>query len=176
MGKLREPRKVKLIASIIYKDAEMLELALARTQEAFGPLDVRHLDLSFDSTDYYYAEFGVPLKRRMVTFRELMTLENIENVKLTTNRIEADTMVDDKRRVNIDPGYLNDAKLVLFTTKDYSHRIYLKSSIFAESTLYHRSGSFKAWPWTYPDYSSDIMLRFMNDVREAYMAGGRDVH
>jgi hypothetical protein len=46
------------------------------------------------------------------------------------------------RPLNLDPGYLTEAKLVLATTKDRNHRLYLDRGIFAEVTLcYQRGGS-----------------------------------
>ena len=74
------------------------------------------------------------------------------------------------RTVNIDPGYITEAKLVLLTAKDFSHRIYQKDGIFAESTLFFQDHSFRPWPWTYPDYASAEMVEYFNQVRELYMA------
>ncbi|MCH6545716.1 MAG: DUF4416 family protein, partial [Deltaproteobacteria bacterium] len=42
------------------------------------------------------------------------------------------------RQVNIDPGYLAASKMVLATTKDASHRIYLGSGIYGEAALMFR--------------------------------------
>ncbi|MFN3467301.1 MAG: DUF4416 family protein, partial [Candidatus Brocadiales bacterium] len=47
------------------------------------------------------------------------------------------------RPVNIDPGYLTSSKLVLASTNDYSHRIYLKKGIYAEVTLRYVKGAFE---------------------------------
>ncbi|MFH1304964.1 MAG: DUF4416 family protein, partial [Candidatus Omnitrophota bacterium] len=114
-------------------------------------------------------ELGSRLKRKVICFRILHPKEKIFRIKLATNRIEDRFRVNGKRTVNIDPGYVNDAKLVLLTTKDYTHRIHIGGSIFAESTLFFQEGSFRRWPWTYPDYASEELVDYFNDVRKIYM-------
>jgi len=60
---------------------------------------------------------------------------------------------------------------VLATTKDYSHRIYVRDGIYEEVTLVYRRGSgFEPWPWTYPDYRSETAKRFFLAVRESLRA------
>jgi len=68
--------------------------------------------------------------------------------------------------VNIDPGYLTPAKLILATTKDYSHRLYLGRGIYGEIILVYSCGSFKPLPWTYPDYRSEDYSKYFSRVRE----------
>ena len=74
-----------------------------------------------------------------------------------------------KRRVNIDPGYISDSKLILTTTKDYFHRIYLGHGIYAEVTLRWRKGGFEPFEWTYPDYRSKEYIKILNTIRNNYM-------
>jgi hypothetical protein len=71
------------------------------------------------------------------------------------------------RVVNIDPGYLTLSKVVLATTKDYSHRLYLRDGIYAEVTLHYESGVWRPWPWTYRDYASGQYSEFFERVRES---------
>ena len=74
-----------------------------------------------------------------------------------------------RRRINIDPGYVSDSKLILATTKDYFHRIYLNYGIYAEVTLKWRKSSFEPLEWTYPDYRSREYINILNNIRNAYM-------
>ena len=176
MVKATRQKTVKLIASLIYRDSYMLDRAEKGLQRIYGPIETLEKTLSFDYTDYYFPEFGEPLWRKMICFRKVLSVENIFKVKLVTNALEDRLRERGKRTVNIDPGYVNDAKLVLFTTKDYVHRIHVGKSIFAESTLYFKEGSFQAWPWSYRDYASEEMLEYFNTVRSIYMkdtSGGR---
>jgi hypothetical protein len=78
-----------------------------------------------------------------------------------------------RRRVNIDPGYVADMKLVLATTKDAAQRVHLGRGIYAEATLHFVSGCFQAQPHTYPDYAADEAIAFFNEVRARYMVQRR---
>ena len=69
------------------------------------------------------------------------------------------------RVANIDPGYLEPSKLVLYSTKNFSHRIYVGNGIFAEVTLIYEHGDFKFLPWTYPDYMWRPNVDFLKSVR-----------
>jgi hypothetical protein len=77
--------------------------------------------------------------------------------------------------LNLDPGYLTAAKLVLASTKDHAHRLYLGQGIYGEVTLSYRQGHWQHREWTYPDYRradfQDFFLRLRDDwqrrIREA---------
>jgi hypothetical protein len=76
----------------------------------------------------------------------------------------------DERPLNLDPGYITLAKLVLASTKDHAHRIYLSQGIYAEITLNYRAGSWQPLPWTYPDYRRSDFQEFFTNCRE-YLKG-----
>ncbi|MBD3379265.1 MAG: DUF4416 family protein [Candidatus Omnitrophica bacterium] len=170
MGKLSSPGTVKLISSFIYARKEDMEKALKAFSEKYGRTDLASGEMDFDFTDYYDREFGRPLKRILVSCEALVPVEGIETVKLASNSIEDSLSRNGKRTVNVDPGYVTEAKLVLLTTKDYAHRIHIRRGIFAECTLYYRNEKFRSWPWTYPDYASDGIKDFLAGVREKYVA------
>jgi hypothetical protein len=73
-----------------------------------------------------------------------------------------------RRAVNLDPGYLTEAKVVLATTKDFPHRIYIGERIYAESTLHYskNSGTYVAVDHTYPDFRSQYCRDLFNKARE----------
>ena len=169
MGKVREPLLVKLIAGMFTANTELLEEAKVRLSQEFGPIDYESELLPFDHTTYYAAEFGENLKRRFVAFAELVHPERLAEIKLLTNALEIEWAVEGKRRINIDPGYISHAKLVLATTKNHAHRIYLGQGIYAEVTLHFRSGTFQPWPWTYPDYASPPLIAIFNHIRGLYV-------
>lgn len=74
-----------------------------------------------------------------------------------------------RRPINIDPGYINESRLVLASTKDFSHRIYLRDGIYAEVTLNYRRGRYESFPWTFPDYKSSDYQNFFLKVRGLYV-------
>ncbi|MFH1190440.1 MAG: DUF4416 family protein [Candidatus Omnitrophota bacterium] len=160
--------RVKLIVGLLSNDIAAMEKAGSALKSIFGQTDFESGILDFTHSDYYRDEMGSGLKRKFLSFRKLLDLKDIYKVKLRTNRLEIKFLSLGRRRVNIDPGYLDHAKLVLFSTKDYVHRIYLNKGIYAEVTLYYKDKSFNAWPWTYPDYKSGGYIEIFNSIRELY--------
>ncbi len=169
MGKVKESLPVKLIASLFAASEELLGEAKVRLSQEFGPIDFESEPLPFDHTAYYAAEFGESLKRRFVAFEELVHPGRLAEIKRLTNALEMEWAVGGKRRINIDPGYVSHSKLVLATTKNHAHRIYLDQGIYAEVTLYFHKGTFRAWPWTYPDYAGPPLVAIFNRIRELYV-------
>lgn len=170
MGQINSRAKVKLIVGFIFKDDASLELVLRLLTRRFGKIDFDSSDIAFIHTDYYRDEFGCGLKRRFVSFKRLILPEKLPQIKLITNSIEKKLSKAGKRCVNIDPGYLNSAKLVLATTKDFVHRLYLSRGIYAEVTLFYKDKTFNSWPWTYPDYRTTEYIGIFNKIRSLYLS------
>ncbi|MFH1799126.1 MAG: DUF4416 family protein [Candidatus Omnitrophota bacterium] len=168
MGILVKQKPVKLAVSIIFKDEDCRWRAEECLVKKYGKVEPVNTILPFDFTDYYSEEFGEPLKRQLMCFKRLVDNEKIYKIKLETNKIEDSFKKNGKRVVNIDPGYVTKAKLVLLSTKDYSHRVYIGGKIFAEITLFFQGGTFKSHPWTYPDYASQEIVSYFNKVRAIY--------
>lgn len=172
MGEALRPPAVNLICAMLAGRPEWFEEAKGRLEKALGRTDLESDTWPFDFTDYYEAEMGASLLRRICSFRELIAPDNLVAIKHTTNRLErelASALSDAPRRpVNMDPGYVALGKLVLATTKDQAHRVYLGGGIYAESTLRWRKGAFEPWEWTYPDYRSQEYRAFFARVRKLY--------
>ncbi|MFA5150014.1 MAG: DUF4416 family protein [Candidatus Omnitrophota bacterium] len=170
MGKIAPAKPVKLIIGFIFKEKKCLAKAKTLLIKHFGRIDSESRIMPFTSTPYYRDEFGQALKRMFISFKKLIPAQQIAAIKILTNKIEKKLSSDDKRTVNIDPGYLNSAKLVLASTKDYVHRIYLGKGIYAEITLFFQDKTFRPGQWTYPDYRSVDYIAFFNRIREVYNA------
>ena len=139
----------------------------------FGPLDYQSPLIKFDFTTHYEPELGPNLWRKFISFKRLIRAQDLSHIKIYTNRLErkfsTSEKKDLKRKNNLDPGYVSDAKLVLATGKDYCHRIYLNQGIYAEVTLYFQEGTFRSWPWTYPDYKTKQYIDIFNELRRIYL-------
>jgi hypothetical protein len=159
---------VKLIASVFASDGARLLKAEGLLVAKFGSIDYRSEVMPFTHTDYYTREFGAPLVRKIVSFDLPIDRGLLSGVKHQTNELEFSHSVGGRRWVNIDPGYVSLSKLVLATTKDRAHRIYLRDGIYAEVTLYYHRGTFCAWPWSYPDYASPPYIAIFNHIRDQY--------
>lgn len=166
MGGMPEP--VKPVASVFTADEKLFGEVEAVLSARMGKPDYVSRPLVFDQTDYYAKEMGTGLVRRVYGFPRLIDQGELATLKRWTVELEDRWRVKGRRRVNIDPGYVSLAKLVLATTKDNVHRIYLGEGVFAEVTLLFRNGSFHPWPWTYPDYASREYREIFEQIREIY--------
>lgn len=167
-------RKVKLITGLLSADQGLFRIVKEQLEKICGSVDHESDIFDFDHTNYYREELGEGLKRIFYSFKRTVDLDNIYKVKLRTGQVEKRFLNNGKRVVNIDPGYLNLSRLVLFSTKDYTHRIYLNKGIYAETTLFYKDDTFNPWPWTYPDYKTEAYIKFFNSIRATYKEeGGR---
>ena len=173
MGSLADHEPVKLIIGLLARP-EFLEKALDVLSEKIGRIDYKSSIIDFNTTRYYEPEMGPGLKRCFIGFAGFIGPEKLPDIKLKTNDIESDFFTFQNRRVvNIDPGYLSLSKFVLATTKDHQHRIYLDKGIFAEVTLRYRDKSFRPWEWTYIDYCKQEYINIFNHLRNEFLKKGR---
>ncbi|MEH0019022.1 MAG: DUF4416 family protein [Desulfobacter sp.] len=169
MSTPKPPDPAKLVMSVFMKDKALFDRIFKDLEKIGGPVDMMSKWLDFDFTDYYYKEMGAPLFRRLVAFKPLIEQDALASVKLETNTIENTLLDGQQRQVNIDPGYLLASRFILATGKDYSHRVYIGSRIYADLTLMYTKQGFKTLEWTYPDYASEEIFRFLGQVREKYL-------
>ncbi|MFP4522360.1 MAG: DUF4416 family protein [Fibrobacterota bacterium] len=170
MGIIKKTAPVKLICGFIYHDKEYFIKSLDSVKALFGKTDYESPELVFDKTSYYDREFGKGLFKKFISFEKLIDRTEITEVKIKTNLIEKELSTGNKRTVNLDPGYLTLGQLILATTKDREHRIYVGKGIFCEVTLTFRDGEFIPYPWTYADYASleyrDVLKKIRQLLRE----------
>jgi len=157
----------KLICAVMYGPGLDLDEVIENLEDAFGLIESKSRTFDFKHTDYYAAEMGPDLKKFLISFEKLFPAEDLWLAKQTARDIEQVFSVNGKRRVNLDPGYVESSKLVLASTKNFSHRIYLRNGIWAEVTLIYADRQFVKLPWTYPDYLEPQVLQFLTGVREA---------
>lgn len=170
MGHAKPPKPVKLIVSAFAPDDELLQEARGALEAEWGVVDFESELLPFDHTPYYEREFGPGLVRRIWSFAALVDPGDLAAIKLRTNELEQRWSAETGRRqVNLDPGYVSMAKLVLATTKNHGHRVYVGEGIYAEVTLQFREGAYRPWPWTYPDYATRPYCALFEDIRRQYV-------
>jgi hypothetical protein len=170
MGTAREPQPVKLIASLLTGEPGLFARVREALVAAWGAIDFESEFLPFDHTDYYAAELGPGLQRQIVAFERLISPSELPAGKRLANELEQSLAAGGRRRVNVDPGYVSLGKLVLASTKDHAHRLYLGQGVYGEVTLAYQQGRFRPWPWTYPDYGSEAYCALLARIRERYKA------
>ena len=170
MGTAHAPAPAALTVGITFADRGALGETLEMLKLEYGPVEFASPEFVFDMTDYYISEMGENLRKQFFCFRNPIRLEMLPGIKHRTNeieqrlaRVEGDRI---RRRVNLDPGYVTLAKLVLATTKDYSHRVYIGEEMYAETTLRFVRGTFTPFETTYPDHQTPLALEFFNAARE----------
>ncbi|WP_285905513.1 DUF4416 family protein [Pseudodesulfovibrio pelocollis] len=165
----REPLPGLLVMSVLSARWDWVWPGLLGELEArFGPAEHVSELFPFDQTGYYDAELGTPIGRRLLAFEALRPLDELADIKLATNAIEAAHAVGGQRRVNLDPGFLTLERLVLATGKNFSHRVYLGRGIWADLTLIWQRGGWTDFPWTFPDYAGREMKSRLTKLRQLY--------
>jgi Domain of unknown function (DUF4416) len=166
------PPPVKLIIGLILAREAPIMPIRRQLEATYGPIDQETALLPFVATKFYEREMGPALQRLFWSFDALIAADALAGMKRETNALEQTYAVNTgqgwRRRVNLDPGYVDLAKLVLATTKDRQHRLYLGQGIYAEVTLRFTGGRFVPWEWTYPDYRTPEYLAFFGAVRRHY--------
>ena len=173
MGQIKKPNPVIVFVGLLAGRKDWLNEGIKRLETSFASPKLMSPIWTFEKTDYYTEEMGPGLLRQFVAWGKLVEPSELARMKIKTNALE-DELADAirgpvKRPVNLDPGYITPSKLILATTKDYSHRIYLGEGIYAEVTLQWSKGQWRSWPWTYPDYAEPTYHEFFTRVRQALL-------
>lgn len=178
MGHIQSAPAVRPLAGLLSSDPALLRQAVSSLSDLLGkPVQLTD-PAPFGHTHYYEREMGADLLRQFVVFGSLKDPDELADWKLAANDLEQrlGLHASGGRRVNVDPGYLAPGKLVLASTKDHSHRVYLRQGIYAEVTLRYQDNRFKTWEWSYPDYAQ--AAEFFQQAYKQYRAdlaaaGGR---
>ena len=166
------PQPVKAVIGVLTPEPCLLPTVYTEVTHHLGPIDYASELLPFTNTIYYESEMGPGIQRQFISFERLMDAGTLAEMKLFTNKVEQTFAIKksegEARRVNLDAGYLCMAKLVLASTKDNAHRIYLRDGIYCEITLRFYRKTFQPWEWSYPDYRLPTYIAIFNRIRKIY--------
>lgn len=170
MGEPSPPPPSLLIMAAFSRHEGALHWARHRAEQRWGVPVLESERFAFGETEYYQRSMGKDLKKVFWAFEPGFEPADLPEVKLATNAWEKEyagrSDTEEKRPLNLDPGYLNLGKLVLASTKDFTHRIYLSQGIFAEVTLYFQRGRWEHHRWTFPDYRREDYQAFFSECRQ----------
>jgi hypothetical protein len=176
MGNIRLPLQVKPFLGILYSDSALMEYCSEKLFREFGPPDLASEARPWAETNYYREEMGPGLFRRFIFFERLADPGRLPYFKLFTDALERASAMREgdslRRRINLDPGYITEAKVVLATTKDFSHRVYVGEGIYAEATLRYgrKEGCFLPLEHTYPEFRDEACRRLFAEARALLQA------
>jgi hypothetical protein len=171
MGTIRTPLPVKLFLGMLSPDPELFPECAAVFAREHGAIDLESEVMPWETSDYYQDEMGSTLFRKFVFFQKPMDPVLLPSIKIFSNAVEQrllNSTSPGSRRINIDPGYVTEAKVVLASTKDFAHRIYIGQGIYAEVTLRYgnRERSFLTLDHTYFDFREKKYRDLFNKARD----------
>ena len=164
--------------AVISSDSQVRRKAIGRLEKHWGEIVHHSVPLPFIAGGYYAQSMGQFLEKELIGFREPADAAELAGWKIWTNQVEAEFGDADSpatRPLNLDPGYITQAKLVLATTKDRDHRVYLRDGVFGEITLTYTTKKWIHHRWTYPDYRtekvSEFAMKCRDHLRECLQSG-----
>lgn len=166
--KPKEPIPVKLFCGTLYSDENLLKKAEEILIQKFGKIDYKSKFFPFEITDYYESEMGKPIYRIFLSFKKLINPGELAQIKIDCNEIENKLSISGKRKVNLDPGYLDYDKVVLASAKYNAQKIYLDKGIYADPTLFYRKGKFIPSDYAFPDFKKGIYEQVFQEMRIKY--------
>jgi uncharacterized protein DUF4416 len=170
MGDITAADSVLCILAAFSRHSSAIDWGLEQATAAWGPPAVVSPRFSFTETDYYEPTMGPGIEKCFWAFERLIDPASLVERKIQTNAWEAEYAESgvhaEPRPLNLDPGYLTPAKLVLASTKDHAHRLYLARGIYAEVTLFYKDRRWQHRDWTFPDYRRADYQQFFSACRE----------
>ena len=160
----------KIIIGAIYSDPYWLEKAKEKLEKLNRKIHHQSPEFTFDQTDYYAPEMGEGLKRRFMSINGIYRLESSVDWKLRMVEIENQLRLDGKRRINLDPGFLDLHRVVLLSVKEGPQKIYLRNGVWADLVLLKDKGGYRDLPWTFPDLRDGRYNDFFLQVRAEFKA------
>jgi len=166
MGDPHAPEKALLFVAALFSLREKFSAVLPLMEERFGKALLVSPEIAWNHSHYYEEELGKPIIRQFIFFPGFFDPLSLPDVKLETNTIETSYRGNGRRSINLDPGYLMRSRVVLASSKDYSHRIYLGKGIYGEVALYYKGNRYNPFPYTYYDYKDPLCLSIFEAARE----------
>jgi len=167
LGKGKFP-PVKNFISVIHSNENLFNLFMKEISSLFGEIDSVSDAFAFDFTDYYKPEMGKNLVRQFFSFKDLTEGDFIVEIKKKCLEFEEKFSENGKRRLNIDPGYIDLYKLVLVSEKYMGHKIYLRNGICADMVLLLGKNKITPFMWTFPDFKSGKYDEYFLSLRRTY--------
>ncbi len=155
---------------------DYLDAARLLIEDSYGPIDPQGVSEVFEFPDAasYKASMGTGLSRQFFVCEKRVEQDCLVVAKHRAIEMERSIRqqrpAEVERPVNIDPGIINDCRIILASTKDYSHRIYRGEGIWEEITLMYRDGAYRSLPWTYRDFNNPGYHAFFEAFRDRVVA------
>lgn len=156
-----------LIIAIMYSNKGIYNKVKASLIEKFENIKKESQEYNFDQfTSYYEKEMGKNLVKRFLLFDYNLEKKDLIKIKKQTTEIEKEFSINNKRTINLDPGYLNENGLVLASfKKGTNYKENLGEGVYAHKVLEFKDGKVIMFWHTFPDYrvkeNQDFFLTFV---------------
>ncbi len=171
MGTIKKALPVKIFIGMLSSERTVMADCEEKLVTVYGPVDLRSDIIPWNHSDYYQQEMGDELLRQFIAFERLQSPDTLPEIKRRMieeeNNWRGNGRGAEFRRINLDPGYITEAKVVLATTKDFAHRLYIGDNMYAEVELSYRRElrGFMPLEHTYPDFRLDQTIAWFNKAR-----------
>lgn len=149
-----------LFFALMYKDKDILEKTIGELKNNFGDVVSKSSEYDFNFTSYYEKEFGMNLKKMIAIFDKKINKIDLVEIKNKITEIEKRFSVGNKRRINIDPGYVNNKEVVLASFKKKDFKEDLGNNVFAHKVLEFEDGNVNDFFHTFDDYKEKRIKDF----------------
>lgn len=152
----------RLFFGIMFSDRGCYEKAVEDLINEFGETEKESFEYNFDEyTNYYEKEMGRGLRKKLIIFKKEIEEKNLIKIKKLITEIEKKYSEEGKRKVNIDPGFVSEEKVVLASFKKKDFKKDLGNGVFAHEVLRFEEGKIKTFWHTFGDYKEEKIKDFL---------------
>lgn len=179
MGGIKDhPPCLALVAAFSRHDLA-LDWLIDQVETQLGTIAIQSQRFEFSESAYYQPTMGDGLKKQFFVLERFYDPSKLASDKLLANQLEFEFAsshpTQEVRPLNVDPGYISLTKLVLASTKNREHRVYLREGVYGEVTLAYRDQKWQTMQWTYPDYQREDFRLFFESARQHLLRQMRSV-
>ena len=152
--------------SIFYSDKRIYGEVINELKNIFGETKKESFEYNFDKfTSYYEKEMGKNLIKKFLIFKKIINKKDLVEIKNKTTEIEKKYSKNNKRTINIDPGFISKNKVVLasFKKKDFKKDL---GNVYAHEVLRFENNQIKEFWHTFPDFKSNETQDFFKKIRK----------
>jgi len=160
--------KAKLFFGILYSDKELLRKITEKLEKRFGEIEKQSFSYNFERfTKYYNKEMGSNLKKKFLIFKNKITKDRLANIKTQSNKLENEFKIKNKRKIDLDPGYLTTSELILASSKASPYKTEIAKGVYSHKTLKFnkKQNCFEELPRTFPDFRWNKLKEFFLEIR-----------
>lgn len=158
-----------MFIAVLYSGEYVYSKTVSLLKEKFGEVIIESKPYEFSFTDYYNKEMGIGLVKRFIVFKKEISKEELAEIRKKTGEIEDKFRVDGKRKINLDPGYINKKEVVLASVKRSDFKEELGNDIFAHRIYSFEDDKVKTFFHTFPDYKVKENIEFFLKIKDKFL-------